>query len=251
MRNVLLTVLISILAIASAGAESVTLKWDPNQESDLGGYKIYRFLGLCPSPPIGPPPLASVDKSATTYVDAFVPAGTADVCYAITAFDTSGNESAQSNQVTKHFDVPPVIGRPDNFTVAFEGLSATFTVTPVLGAIAYDIRIHEAGTPYDPCESMVLCERMEGTVYTITLKENTSYDAWVHAVDANGVRGEAQGLTFTTPNIPPAVPSGLQIVSQSAGEIVILAARADCASVQTSTAGSTKTHFKRTVRCNK
>lgn len=72
------------------------LSWKPNTESDLAGYRIYRN-GL---------PLVKVDKTVTIYRDANIPADMLAVSYYVTAIDTSDNESAPSNVVTKVF-LPP------------------------------------------------------------------------------------------------------------------------------------------------
>ena len=81
---------------------SAKLDWNANVESDLAGYRIYRGFGAAT-----PTLLASVGKTILTYTDATVPNISQDVSYNITAYDTSGNESAHSVTVTKTVDVNP------------------------------------------------------------------------------------------------------------------------------------------------
>ena len=71
----------------------VQLNWSPNSEADLDGYTIYRavsaggpFVALNPSL-----------LTATSYLDAEIPPGAAQVWYQVSASDISGNESARSS----------------------------------------------------------------------------------------------------------------------------------------------------------
>ena len=80
---------------------SAILTWEANTESDLLGYRIYRAIGTSPLVVI-----ASVGK-VTTYTDATIPTIDGDVTYALTAFDTSGNESSKSVTVTKVVNTSP------------------------------------------------------------------------------------------------------------------------------------------------
>jgi hypothetical protein len=64
------------------------MTWDANTESDLAGYKVYEngvAIGECPTP-----------NNSFTYT---ISTGTKRTWY-VTAFDTAGNESGPSNQVS-------------------------------------------------------------------------------------------------------------------------------------------------------
>ena len=88
-------------------AASASISWDPNTESDLAGYKLYKrtlpsqdfgqpiFSGF-PSSPSSPTTTATGLSEGTTYG------------FVVTAFDTSGNESAPS--IEKQFT--PTTGTP-------------------------------------------------------------------------------------------------------------------------------------------
>lgn len=93
-----------------------TLLWDRGPESDIAKYNIYRKNGSAPAKPGDL--LASTPQIATTPVK-FVDTVTADGdwFYAVTAVDTSNNESGLSNIKDKLVDsVPPA--PPTGLTVA-------------------------------------------------------------------------------------------------------------------------------------
>lgn len=96
------------VSLANASQE-VTLAWDyPDPPGDLEGFRVY--LSFAPIPDTGGSPLlvATVQAGvlqATVQLDA-LPAPGAVVYFRATAYDTSGNESALSNEVSKDF-LPP------------------------------------------------------------------------------------------------------------------------------------------------
>lgn len=112
MKKVLLVIIMCLIPVMSYAA-SATLTWTPNTETDLAGYKVYRGNGVCAIGPLQPLLVGGVAVSivapASTYVDATVPAFDGSLCYEITAFDTSKNESLHSIRVTKVVNlIPPV-----------------------------------------------------------------------------------------------------------------------------------------------
>ena len=92
-------ILAYLLLIQLAGcthAPSVKLAWDPNPESFLAGYNVYRSeqSGVFTSPPINGKTLVT----RTSFTDSTVqPSRT--YYYVVTAVSTDGQESAYSNQV--------------------------------------------------------------------------------------------------------------------------------------------------------
>lgn len=73
---------------------SVTLAWNPNTDPDLGGYKIYETSS---SGTYGAA-IATVPASTTSFVVTGLQRGVT-YFFVITAYDTSGNESARSAEV--------------------------------------------------------------------------------------------------------------------------------------------------------
>lgn len=98
----LIFIIILLLPISTAFGADVTFEWDPNTETDLAGYRLYQ----------------SDTSGVYTYGDGnqveTIPAGTETVTlygvpdgtwyWVLTAYDTSGNESGPSNEVTDTLD---------------------------------------------------------------------------------------------------------------------------------------------------
>lgn len=115
-----ISIVISMSMSTVSIAGTATITWTANTETDLVGYKLYRMLQACtatgPLQPLlganGQPVI--VTKPGTSYVDSTVPEG--NVCYEVTAFDTSNNESGRSIRAGKLVDtIPPAI--PSNVKV--------------------------------------------------------------------------------------------------------------------------------------
>lgn len=70
----------------------VTISWVPDTEPDLAGYHLYRFTGACAS--LGTWVLVQTFGLVSSGTDTLPDYGI--YCYAIAAFDTTGNESAKS-----------------------------------------------------------------------------------------------------------------------------------------------------------
>lgn len=81
--------------VATAGNGVVVLEWTPNGEPDLEGYRVYRSSAQG----VGYSKMVSVDKKFARYVDNTVTNGVI-YYYVVTAFDTGGNESAFSKEVS-------------------------------------------------------------------------------------------------------------------------------------------------------
>jgi Viral BACON domain len=84
------------LTVNAPATSSVTLTWTPNTESDLAGYKIYRATT---SGGYGAP-FATLQGGVTTYTATGLQVGTT-YYFVITAYDSAGNESLPSNEVSK------------------------------------------------------------------------------------------------------------------------------------------------------
>lgn len=117
-----LLIIILVLSLASlsfAASESVTLGWDANTESDLAGYRlymsstpgVYTLVGKNPSlTPTNPPAnyVKSIAKPAVTMSATVSGVDGQKIYFVLTAFDSAGNESGVSNEVTYTLsDSPP------------------------------------------------------------------------------------------------------------------------------------------------
>lgn len=82
------------LSVTAAGTANLT--WNASTESDLAGYKVYRGTA---SGTYGAP-LTTLPKTMTSYTTTGLLTGTT-YFFVITAYDSSGNESTFSNEVSK------------------------------------------------------------------------------------------------------------------------------------------------------
>ncbi|MEW6246117.1 MAG: choice-of-anchor D domain-containing protein [Nitrospirota bacterium] len=84
------------LTLNVPATSSATLTWNANTESDLAGYKVYRAT----APGAYGAPIATLQGNVTNYVATGLQVGTT-YYFVVTAYDSAGNESAYSNEVSK------------------------------------------------------------------------------------------------------------------------------------------------------
>ena len=85
-----------VLTVNAPTTSSATLTWNANTESDLAGYRVYRATA---SGTYGAP-VATVPAGTVTYQATGLTMNTT-YWFTITAYDTAGNESLRSNEVSK------------------------------------------------------------------------------------------------------------------------------------------------------
>jgi hypothetical protein len=102
MKKLLLALMIFVFA-ATANAADVTLAWDPVVAGDLAGYKLfYRTEGVAYD--YAAPIWTGTETTATVTVPG-------DGYFVCRSYDTSGNESIDSNEVFDgRHDSPPAPG---------------------------------------------------------------------------------------------------------------------------------------------
>lgn len=117
MKTLFAALLMLAMATVCYG-DTVALTWDPNTETDLAGYHIYRSdTAVLPFKKVG-----TVPKNVTNY--RFDNASTGRTrYYAITAYNTAGQESSYSNIVMLYLMNPPT------------GLKGELIVTYTLNAV--------------------------------------------------------------------------------------------------------------------
>ena len=245
--------LLPSLALADVTA---TLSWTANTESDLAGYKLYEGVqpGVYGSPPTV---LGIVTTIVRTYSDPLAPITR---YYALTAIDTSGNESGKSNEVSKTF--APVIVTPKPFapTLRVDAMSDTSLIVSYDqvddgdgGVSSIDIRYGTESTSWGtmtsvfPCASPCIIRNLTpGTRYAVQAV------AFRGALNVNAVFGPLAPVSLaTTLPAPIQPPRGLTIVSQTADSIVIVADASACKSVKTLWTGSTPTTHRRVITCGR
>jgi len=122
MRKLLsLMVTASILLMASIAVadNTVIFQWDENTETDLAGYRLYQsdtpdgqvidgtsFVAeIAPNAHESDPELTGIEAGKDAYRLLNVPDGT--LYWVLTAYDTTGNESGKSNEVSATLDSTP------------------------------------------------------------------------------------------------------------------------------------------------
>ncbi|MGB9700610.1 MAG: InlB B-repeat-containing protein [Thermodesulfobacteriota bacterium] len=133
-KKISLIFLFFILALYSVGfAAQIRIAWDPNTESDLAGYKVYYGTS---SRNYGTP----IDVgNVTTYTIGNLAAGQT-YYIAVTAYDTSNNESDYSNEVsgpaTEGTQSYTVTTNPSGLQIVVDGTTYTapYTFTWVVGS---------------------------------------------------------------------------------------------------------------------
>jgi hypothetical protein len=103
MRNVFLILILVVFASLISG-ETVTLAWNANTEPDLAGYHVYygtvsRGTKTDPNNFFYEDCMRAIPKARTTItIDKIAPGQT--FYFGVTAYDTAGNESSFSNEVS-------------------------------------------------------------------------------------------------------------------------------------------------------
>ena len=111
-----------------------TFQWDPSSESDLASYRVHRIVnGVSMSSVTVPKDITTIECEALQ-----LPEGAGSEVAAVTAVDTSGNESDWSNLVPFSWLLPdktapaPVVGFCQTMEAPSGGLvRVCTTVTPI------------------------------------------------------------------------------------------------------------------------
>ncbi len=192
---------------ATPGDGSIDLSWTANIESDMAGYNIYRSTT---SPVLLTTPINGTLVTGTTYTDTGLTNGQT-YYYAITAKDTTGNESVLSNEVSA---TPTDLTAPSKPT----GLNATAGDTKIDLSWTANTEPDLAGyNIYRSTTSPVLLTTpINGTLVTGTTYTNTGLtngQIYYYAITAKDTAGNESVLSneasATPVNAPPAAPTGL------------------------------------------
>ena len=121
--NLIVFLVIFLTCLSLAHAQQVTLAWNPNTETDLGGYKVYSGTASRTYPNI-----SNVGNSTTCTISGLTAGST--YYFALTAYDNAGNEGGYSNEVTYTVPTtPPPTSQPQELVI-----SATPYISWYLGA---------------------------------------------------------------------------------------------------------------------
>ena len=188
----------------TALAGDAVLSWDPNMEPDLSGYKVY--YGTTPGN-YGVP--INIGNQTTHTVTGL---GTGTYYFAVTAHDTSGNQSGFSFEVSKTFSdaIPPVISAINAGGITSNSAVIIWSTNePATSQVDYGTT-----TAYGTSTTL---NSSPVTIHSVTLSglaASTLYHYRVRSTDASGNLGISGDNTFTTlsaPDTTPPVISGITV----------------------------------------
>lgn len=186
---VLLTILFVGLSVTVSFGYNVTLSWDPNTEPDLAGYKVYygtSSRNYTETIDVG---------NTTTYQITGLSEGT--YYFAVTAYDTSNNESDFSEEVSKTFsqNQPPSVSLAVNPSVGV----APLTVNLYASANDPDGSIASYEWDFDGDSIADLSTASDST--TFTFENPGSYTVSVTVYDDEGASSTTSlAVTVTNPS---------------------------------------------------
>lgn len=137
MKKLFAFAVISLLLFNVASADAATIRltfgWDANTEADLAGYRIYRSTTSGQYTYGAANALASYGKVTTGAADVTGAEGQR-IYFVLTAFDTTGNESGPSNEVSYTIPDTTAPAPPKNFLVKlFQVIVAWFKGLHIAG----------------------------------------------------------------------------------------------------------------------
>ncbi|MEU4063359.1 PA14 domain-containing protein [Streptomyces wedmorensis] len=186
-----------------------TVKWAPNKEMDLAGYRLYRRLPTTAWARISS---STALVTGTSYLNYPPPTGQSYL-YELRAVDRAGNESWGGADLT-------VVSVDRTPTAAPAGVTATDAVTgvdlawqPVAGAVKYVVHRQRTGTT-DPVAQVAT--GVTGTAWRDTgAAERTGYTYGVSAVDAAGNVSPRTVVSVSHGDYAPGAPTGLTVADAS------------------------------------
>lgn len=134
-KRVLQFLLPILFVPAAAFPSTVSLQWDPSTDPDLAGYRVYYQANSSALPFVGSGAVegaapVNVANSTTASISGLDPGKS--YYFAVTAYNSTGLESAYSNVVRVNETVPPVVD------LAVPSSSATLSGTVSVGVNAQD-----------------------------------------------------------------------------------------------------------------
>ena len=186
-------------SIATVQAANVLVSWSANTESDLVGYKVY--YGTSAGTYGAPINVGNV----TSYTLTGLNSGTFD--FAVKAYDTSGNESGFSTEVSL-----TVVAAPDTAAPIISSVQST-NITSISATIAWstnepsDSQVDDGPTTAYGSSTSINTNLVTSHSQTLNgLTPGTPYNFRVRSRDAAGNVATSGNFTFATPTINTFTP---------------------------------------------
>lgn len=199
--------LATLLSTSIAEATTVQLAWDPNSESDLAGYTVY--YAPYSSQLVGGTQIKVTGTTATvTDLDPYTA-----YQFAVTAYNTSGQESEFSNVVQVDAQPLPVDTTPPTVSVS--------APIKVKGTIAINVNAsdNQGLSKIEIYDGTTLLTATNVSPYSYswdTTKVNEGqHVVWVKAYDLQGNMSQTSTIitVYNVPNIPTAI-AGIRLSAQ-------------------------------------
>jgi hypothetical protein len=197
-----LAVLFILICSIPALAGDVTLAWDAVTATGLAGYKVYygtasRSYGT---------PLLTGNQTTYTVNSSYLSSGHT-YYFAVTAYDTSGNESGYSNEVSKAILAAPDTTPPSISGVASSGVTSTGATITWTTNEASDSQVEYGATAsYGSSTAPDASLRMSHSQALAGLSAGTLYHYRVKSKDADGNLATSGDYTVTTKSADTAPP---------------------------------------------
>ena len=118
MKNLIIALAIILMATA-AHAATIQVSWNANTEADLAGYNVY--YGTAPGA-YG----EAISTSETSQLLTLTPSEGTTYYFAVTAYDTSGNESDYSEEVSLFIPDPTAPEKPTGIQAIIQAVISWF-----------------------------------------------------------------------------------------------------------------------------
>lgn len=188
----------------TAGDTLVDLTWTANSESDLAGYKVYyRVTGDTTWIEIGP--LVGSPSYSVTGLTNWL-----SYDFAVSAKDTSGNESAKSSSITDWPEgaiSPPTLNSSNNRKT--NDSTPTITGTSTRG---WTVTLYE-GTESLGSDTVASDGTFSFPTLTLDDDEHVIQAKVTPPLPGAPTSGYSSGVTVIVDTTPPATPTGLQIIA--------------------------------------
>lgn len=198
-----LVILIGCLFIStSIFATSIQVTWNANTEADLSGYKLY--YGTTTSGNY----TSVIDVGKVTTYSITNPTTGVTYYVALTAYDTSGNESEKSNEVSVYVPVPDTTAPsiPTKPTAVVSKNSVVLKWVAVTDSDLAGYGIYDNGT------LIATVGVMSSPTYTVTSLTDGSHTFTLDSFDTTGNRSaKSSETTVTIDTTAPQAPTNLKI----------------------------------------
>lgn len=198
-----LIILVGCLFISSSlFATSIQVTWNANTDTDLSGYKLY--YGTTTSGSY----TSVVDVGKVTTYNITNPTTGVTYYVALTAYDTSGNESDKSSEVSAYVPIPdttaPAIPTKPTAVVSKNSVVLTWTAVTDSDLAGYGI--------YDNGTLIATVGVMSSPTYTATSLADGSHTFTLDSFDTTGNRSvKSSGTTVTVDTTAPSAPTNPKI----------------------------------------